>query len=77
MYGAGAGGEDPTDRQMDVEGGRGRTEVQREKGVEETEPRPQHTGTPVSGRAPPRRAPEALAEAVPAVPALAETSPRS
>lgn len=44
---------------MDVEGGRGRTEVQREKGVEETEPRPQHTGTPVSGRAPPRRAPEA------------------
>lgn len=46
VCGAGAGREDPTGRQMDVEGDRGRTEVQREKGVEETAPGPQDMGDP-------------------------------
>lgn len=35
-----------SNREMAMEGGTGRTEVQREKGVEETEPRPRHTGEP-------------------------------
>ena len=42
---------------MDVEGGMDMTELQREKGVGETEPGPQHTGDPRVWKGPTQEGP--------------------